>query len=129
MENNSKIPIQNIYYMLSYAYQTLGLSEYQRMDVEQFRNVKDLYTEILKVGLPALIRGGLIKDYIRESDKTTVIKGKIDINASIKRNALVDKKLVVLYDEFSEDVLLNQILKATIDYINNCQAFIQSITL
>lgn len=118
MENNSKIPIQNIYYMLSYAYQTLGLSEYQRMDVEQFRNVKDLYTEILKVGLPALIRGGLIKDYIRESDKTTVIKGKIDINASIKRNALVDKKLVVLYDEFSEDVLLNQILKATIDYLS-----------
>ena len=118
MENNSKIPIQNIYYMLSYAYQTLGLSEYQRMDVEQFRNVKHLYIEILKIGLPVLIRGGLIKDYIRESDKTTVIKGKIDINTSIKRNALVDKKLVVLYDEFSEDVLLNQILKATVDYLS-----------
>lgn len=49
---------------------------------------------------------------------STVIRGKIDINSSIKRNALVDKKLVVLYDEFSEDVLLNQILKATIRYLS-----------
>ena len=108
---NSKIPIRNIYYMLSYAYQTIGLSEYQRMNVEQFDNVKGLYIEILKIGLPVLIRGGLIKDYVQETDRTTVIKGKIDIGSSIKQNALVDKKLVVLYDVFSEDVLLNQIFK------------------
>ena len=118
VENNSKIPIRNVYYMFSYAYQTLGLSEYRRMDIEKFDNGKDLYSEILKIGLPVLIRGGLIKDYIRKDDTTTVIRGKIDINASIKRNALVDKKLVVLYDEFSEDVLLNQILKATIRYLS-----------
>lgn len=117
LENNSKIPIRNIYYMLSYAYQTLELSEYRKIDIEQFENVTDLYSEILKIGLPVLIRGGLIKDYIRRDDTSTVIRGKIDINASIKRNALVDKKLVVLYDEFSEDVLLNQILKATIRYL------------
>lgn len=117
MEKNSKIPIRNIYYMLSYAYQTIGLSEYQRMNVEQFDNVKGLYIEILKIGLPVLIRGGLIKDYVQETDRTTVIKGKIDIGSSIKQNALVDKKLVVLYDVFSEDVLLNQILKATIQYL------------
>lgn len=117
-ESNSKIPIRNIYYMLSYAYQTIKLSEYKKLDVEKFDNVKELYVEILKIGIPVLIRGGLIKDYIRKDDTSTVIKGKIDINASIKRNALVDKKLVVLYDEFSEDVLLNQILKATIRYLS-----------
>ena len=88
LEKNSKIPIRNIYYMLSYAYQTLGLSEYQKIDVEQFENVKDLYSEILKIGLPVLIRGGLIKDYIRKDDMSTVIRGKIDINASIKRTKI-----------------------------------------
>lgn len=75
--------------MLSYAYQTLGLSEYQKIDVEQFENVKDLYSEILKIGLPVLIRGGLIKDYIRKDDMSTVIRGKIDINASIKRTKIL----------------------------------------
>lgn len=103
--------------MLSYAYQTIKLSEYKKLDVEKFDNVTELYVEILKIGIPVLIRGGIIKDYVRVSDKTTVIRGKIDINASIKQNALVDKKLLVLYDEFSEDILLNQILKATITHL------------
>lgn len=114
MEYNSKIPIRNIYYMLSYAYQTLSFSEYKNFDTEAFDNIQDLYAEILLIGLPFIIRGGLVKDYIRTEERSTVIRGKVEINASIKRNALVDKKLVVIYDEFSEDVLLNQIIKSTL---------------
>lgn len=117
MERNEKIPIQNIYYMLSYAYKTIQLSEYKKMNIEEFHNVKDLYAEILKVGIPNLIRNGLVKDYVRISDCSTVVRGKIDINSSIKQNALVDKKLVVLYDEYTEDILLNQIIKATLVYL------------
>lgn len=119
MEANPQIPIRNIYYMLSYAYQTLRLSEYQKISVEEFHNVKELYAEILKVGIPVLIRGGLIKDYIRISERSTVVRGKIDINSSIKQNTLVNKKLVVVYDEFSEDILLNQIIKATLVYLSH----------
>lgn len=100
--------------MLSYAYKTLGFAEYKNIGSEPFKNVRDLYSEILAIGLPVLIRSGLLKDYIRIDEKTTVIRGKIDINASIKQNALVNKKLVVVHDEFSEDILLNQILKATL---------------
>lgn len=118
MEINNRIPIRNFYYMLSYAYQTLSFSEYRNIGSESFENIRDLYSEILVIGLPVLIRGGLIKDYIRVDERTTVIRGKIDINSSIKQNALVDKKLVVIYDEFSEDVLLNQILKATLVYLS-----------
>lgn len=117
MMENDKIPIRNIYYMLSYAYKALSISEYNRVSTEEFHNVKDLYTAILKIGIPVLIRGGLIKDYLRVSEKTTVIRGKIDINDSIKQHALTDKKLIVLYDEFSEDILLNQIIKATLVYL------------
>ncbi|WP_168123940.1 restriction endonuclease [Paenibacillus sp. HB172176] len=114
MERNSAIPIRNIYYMLSYAYQALNLSEYQHMGTEQFENIKDLYAEILSIGIPVLIRGGLSKDYVSVEERSTVIKGKIDINSTIKTNALVNKKLMVIYEEFSEDILLNQIMKATL---------------
>lgn len=119
MESNEKIPIRNIYYMLSYAYQTLGLAEYKNIGTEKFSNIVDLYAEILSIGVPVLIRGGLLKDYIRVDEQTTVIRGKIDINSSIKRNAIVDKRLVVIYDEFSEDILLNQIIKATLVYLSH----------
>ena len=104
--------------MLAYAYQTLNLSEYKKLDVEQFRNVKQLYAEILSIGIPALIRGGLMKGYININEKLTVLRGKVDINSSIKENALAVKKLNVIYDEFSEDNLLNQILKTTLIHLH-----------
>ena len=85
MERNSNIPIRNIYYMLSYAYQTLNISEYKQLGTENFENVQELYTEILSIGIPVLIRGGLSKDYISVEDTSNVIKGKIDINATIKK--------------------------------------------
>ncbi|WP_066304019.1 restriction endonuclease [Bacillus sp. FJAT-29814] len=118
MERNKNIPIRNIYYMLSYAYQTLNLSEYKQIGTEKFENVKELYTEILSIGIPVLIRGGLSKDYISVEETSNVIKGKIDINSTIKKNALVNKKVAVVYDEFSENILLNQIIKATLVYIS-----------
>ncbi|RKQ29321.1 5-methylcytosine restriction system specificity protein McrC [Oceanobacillus halophilus] len=119
MERNNKIPIRNIYYMLSYAYQTLNLSEYKQIGTEKFENVKELYAKILSIGIPVLIRGGLSKDYISVEETSNVIKGKIDINSTIKKNALVNKKVAVVYDEFSENILLNQIIKATLVYLSS----------
>ena len=118
MEKNSSIPIRNIYYMLSYAYQTLNLSEYKQIGTEKFKNVNDLYAEILSIGIPVLIRGGLSKDYISVEETSNVIKGKININSTIKKNTLVNKKVAVVYDEFSENILLNQIIKATLVYLS-----------
>lgn len=118
MEKNSSIPIGNIYYMLSYAYQTLNISEYKQIGTEKFKNISELYAEILSIGIPVLIRGGLSKDYISVEENSNVIKGKIDINSTIKKNTLVNKKIAVVYDEFSENILLNQIIKATLVYLS-----------
>ncbi|WP_077358978.1 5-methylcytosine restriction system specificity protein McrC [Virgibacillus halodenitrificans] len=125
MEKNNGIPIRNIYYMLSYAYQTLNLSEYKQIGTEKFKNVKELYAEILSIGIPVLIRGGLSKDYISVEENSNVIKGKIDINSTIKKNALVNKKVAVIYDEFSENTLLNQIIKATLVYLSRSNKITQ----
>lgn len=118
MAKTNSIPVRNIYYMLAYAYQTLHIAEYKEIGIEEFEHVEDLYVEILSMGIPVLIRAGLSKDYIRVAETSNVIKGKIDINASIKQNTLVNKKLAVVYDEFSEDILLNQIIKATLVHLS-----------
>lgn len=117
--SNTTIPIRNIYYMLSYAYQTLSLGEYQEIGEEKFEDATDLYCAILTNGLPVLIRGGLAHEYQRVTDSSTVLKGKIDLNASIKQNSLVKNQMVIHYDEFSPDILLNQILKATLIALKN----------
>lgn len=115
--DKSKIPIRNIYYMMTYAYKALDLSEYKNAGTEDFDNIIDFYTEILLMGLPTMIRSGLIKDYVNKNEQSSIIKGKIDINSTIKQNSLINKKLVINYDEYSEDILLNQIIKATIMFL------------
>ncbi|RKR71056.1 5-methylcytosine restriction system specificity protein McrC [Otariodibacter oris] len=103
--------------MLAYAYQTLYFSEYKSFTPEKFKNVIELYAEILIIGVPVLIRSGLLKDYILINEKSSVIRGKLDLNTSIKQNSMIDNKLLIVYDEFSEDIFLNQILKATLAYL------------
>ena len=45
------IPIQNIYYMLSYAFQVLNEQGYKSVATEHFENVADLCAAILIKGL------------------------------------------------------------------------------
>ena len=43
--------IQNIYYMLSYAFQALRQENYKNMAVEKFAHVHDLFAAILAKGI------------------------------------------------------------------------------
>lgn len=127
MNRHKNIPIQNIFYMLSYAYNIIHLSEYKKIGTEKFTNVTDMYARILSVGIPVLIRGGLLKDYIIMEETSNVIKEKLDINASLKQNTLIQKKVAIKYDELSENILLNQIIKATLIYLTKSLSLSRAI--
>lgn len=108
------IPIRNIYYMLAYSHDVLSFNEFQEIGKEKFENILDLYTTILTLGVPVLIRGGLQKEYIGYSYNSNVVRGKVNLTDTIKTNAYVKKKLMIDFDEFSEDNLMNQIIKRTL---------------
>ena len=56
----STIPIQNIYYMLSYAYKELKQANYARVGTESFEHVYDLLAAILAALPPHLLRQGQV---------------------------------------------------------------------
>ena len=45
------IPVQNIYYMLAYAFQVLNENGYKNIETEQFDNVGELCAAILAKGV------------------------------------------------------------------------------
>jgi 5-methylcytosine-specific restriction enzyme subunit McrC len=110
MANN--IRIKNIYYMLAYAYQTLNETGYKSIEAEEFKNIHDLLSSILIKGVSAQIKRGLHRDYISQTETLGSLRGKIDITSSIKQQTMMTRQLVCLYDLFSEDTKLNQILKS-----------------
>ena len=107
------IPVKNIYYMLSYAYQVLKELDIREMELESFDNVQKLCAEILIKGVSVQIKRGLKRDYEPRQEMLSSIKGKIDVSDSIKTQSILRRQLVCSYDEFSEDTYLNRILKTT----------------
>ena len=63
------IPVQNIYYMLSYAFQVLNEKGYKDIATEQFDNVAELCAAILSKGITVQLKRGLGKEYIPRKNR------------------------------------------------------------
>jgi len=111
------IPVQNVYYMLSYAFQVLNEQGYKNIATEQFNNVTDLCAAILTKGISVQLKRGLGREYIPETDALSAIRGKIDISESIKTRTMLKKQLVCAYDDFSVNSYMNRVIKTTVELL------------
>lgn len=106
--------IKNIYYMLTYAFQVLTQKNYEEIASESFNNIYNLFAEILIKGVNKQIKQGLYKEYVYRQESISTIRGKINIEDTLK-NRMQRKQLIACeYDELSENNIFNQIIKATV---------------
>ena len=108
------IPIRNIYYMLSYAFQVLNEQGYRKIATEQFHNVADLCAAILIKGISSQLKRGLGQEYVPKTETLSALRGKIAVSESIKTMTMLRNQMVCTYDEFSVNSRMNQIIKATV---------------
>ena len=113
MTTDKGIPIKNIYYMLTYAFQVLKQSNYSRIAAEEFQNTEDLFAAILSIGLAHQRKQGLYREYSTQHETLPVMRGKLDIQRTIRTRLQGKQLLSCEFDELSEDNLCNQILKST----------------
>lgn len=83
------IRIQNVYYMLSYAFQILKEQGYRKIAAENFENTAELFAEILIRGVSSLLKRGLGKDYREQSETTSSLRGKIDLSESLRQQTFI----------------------------------------
>lgn len=111
------IPVQNIYYMLAYAFQVLNENGYKDIATEQFDNVGELCAAILAKGISVQLKRGLGKEYVSQTEPLSSLRGKIDIAESIKTQSMLRKQLVCTYDDFTVNSYMNRILKSTMELL------------
>lgn len=107
------IPIQNIYYMLSYAFQVLQEQGYRQVATESFVNTADLCAAILERGVARQLKRGLGREYLPQTELLSSLRGKIELAESIKMQTPRQQRLICTYDEFSVNSYMNRILKST----------------
>lgn len=108
------IPIQNIYYMLSYSFSVLNEQGYKSITTEKFDNIAELMAAILVKGIATQLKRGLQKEYIGRTETLSLLRGKIDVSESVKTQTMLKGQMVCSYDEFSVNGFMNRILKSTV---------------
>lgn len=106
------IKIKNIYEMLVYVTDSFNSKGTRKVDNEEFdNNIYDLLSMLLVNDTNYQIKRGLHKNYVQVEETRLSPKGKINISNTIKSNSLSQHKVSCEYDEYIEDIYLNQIVK------------------
>ncbi|MCD8381795.1 MAG: 5-methylcytosine-specific restriction endonuclease system specificity protein McrC [Clostridiales bacterium] len=126
MRQNRHILIKNIYYMLSYAFQVLRQSNFVDVATEEFDHAQNLFAAILCKGIGAQLKQGLYRDYQTRKEGIPTMRGRIDMPGTTRYKIARRQILACEYDELSENILLNQILKTTVMFLlKSCEVDVQ----
>ena len=112
-----RIPIQNIYYLLSYAWNTLEESKLVRVQPIQCETFLDLFAKVLLNGMNYLLRCGLDRGYLSQWEESATLRGRVDFTTTLKKTCFALPRVICAYDEFEYNILPNQILTTTLDHL------------
>jgi len=108
-----KIPILNLYYLISYASGILNPArEKVPAGIDDGYNLADLYARLLSEGIENLFSRGLYRQYVGHVEDIAGIRGQLQFSESLRQNKFHNGRAVCKFDELHPDILVNQLLKA-----------------
>jgi len=111
------IRISNVYHMLAYAFRSLNDGGVSLMGNEEFENLHELFAEIIISGMRKQLKRGLPRCYASQSEELGNLRGKIDMQSSVRGLTMVRHRLVCEFDEFTEDTPGNRLIKCAITHL------------
>jgi len=109
-----QIPIENIYYLLCYAWNKLEEKERVNVSIDDKTELLDLFAKVLINATRMLLKRGIDKNYIDHTEELAGVKGKIQISQTLKSNVLSKQRTICTFDDFSSNIISNRILVSTI---------------
>jgi 5-methylcytosine-specific restriction enzyme subunit McrC len=116
MESAFKVPIRNLFCMLSYVQDMPDLVK-SLNEIDEDMITYDFICKQFLNEADKLIRRGLIRDYIAVQESTGRLGGRIQFNESLPLIAGRAPALVCERDNYSENIPLNQIILGTLKSI------------
>lgn len=108
------IPIENIYYLLCYAWDQLDEGELAAVEPESCESLQDLLARVLIGGTRRLIKRGFHRNYQEQVEETASLRGRIAFRPSIQKMSWTTGRMVCEFTELSYNTIPNRILKTTL---------------
>ena len=107
-----KVPINNIFGMLDYAYELNINFPKGQIECESLEQVYERLAKILARKILERCRKGLYRDYLPKTERLPYIRGRVDLQSALQKPW--DVKLKCHYHEQTGDIEDNQILAWTL---------------
>lgn len=109
--NKFKVPIKNALFMYSYIWDKVDNKDYIELSSDDDFESSNIYTELFLINIKRILKRGLYKEYIDQTEELNVVRGKIDFISTTNYQSLKNGKIFCSYDELVENNLFNQIIK------------------
>ena len=115
------IPIENIYFLLSYAWNKLEEKNRVQVSTDDKTQVLDLLAKVLVTATQRILKRGIDKNYIDHTEEMASIKGKIELSQTIKKKLLCKQRAICTYNDLSSNIITNQIVVSTLYRLSRTQ--------
>ena len=109
----SQIPIENLYYLLSYAWGHFQEGDEVDVSAETCPDLSNLLGKVLANGIRRLSRTGFERNYLPHRETTSRLRGRILVAESYRRLTHRKAQVDCLFDDLSGDTPANRILVET----------------
>lgn len=108
------VKISNVYYMLAYAFRAMGSDGFKMHEGEEFKNLHGLFAEIIIKSLVRQLKRGLPGRYAARLEELERVRGRVDVQASVKKALVKRHRLICEFDEFTVDTAPNRLIKCAV---------------
>jgi 5-methylcytosine-specific restriction enzyme subunit McrC len=109
------IPIKNIYYLLSYGWGAgLEYANVKGVDASNYDSLLPLLCDVFVKQCECILKRNLDHSYVAVNEDYPGIKGKLDFYQTLNRQLLRKGRASCEFDEWSSNILANQLLKSTL---------------
>ena len=122
-----QIPIQNLYYLLCYAWDVTDQQHKVKVDGEQCHSLENLLAQVLVGACKHLLRRGFVHEYMFKEQEVDGIRGKLCVAETLKSGKYRHGRTVCQVDELSQDVLVNQIVYSTLKRLMRLQSLDEGV--
>ena len=93
-----QIPIENLYYLLCYAWDVTDQLNKVKVDGEHSHSLENLLASVLTNACERLLRRGLVQEYLFREQEVDGIRGKLNLAETLNPNRSLenDKKLFLM---------------------------------
>ena len=109
-----QIPIQNLYYLLCYAWNVPDQQNKIKVDGDKCHSLENLLAMVLLNACENLLKRGLVHEYRYLQQEVEGIRGKLDVAQTIKSGRYRQGHTICHVDELSQDVTINQIIYSSL---------------